>query len=183
MMPMRYVAGVRTILRLGATSVKLPTASRTDFRWSFWWAHRGEVFDRLGVQVREAVGVYRAWGGLAPVVGLLRWGCPSAILRCVGSVIVSTVDGVPRRWLWPHVREKVSKRVCPPCGHPNPAPSVSGVLRIVGVGATLNHARPRFVLAGVAHPVGCLKRHDVSHNLSALLFSIAHTTHSRGKWT
>ena len=79
------------------------------------------------------------------VVRLLCGRRPTAVFFGVRPVVVDSVDRRADR-LISHVSVKINKRLAPRIADDNPAPAVIRVARVIGIGASLEHALPCPVL-------------------------------------
>lgn len=86
----------------------------------------------------------------ARVVLLLLGGRPSDVAWFVIAVVVTAINGVDRRRTRPYVLSEQIKRVAPTRADGDSSSAVFGITRVVGVEATLLHARPRLVEVGAS---------------------------------
>src|SRR5262249_40680478 len=104
------------------------------------------------------IGIRRSMVGFcfraATTVGdLHRWGCPSAIPRRVGAVVVDAIDGQAGRRI-AHIGIEIFEAQ-PVFANRDAATAVIGIAFIVWIKATLQHGTPNPVNSGPTHAVLC----------------------------
>jgi hypothetical protein len=92
--------------------------------------------------------------GVALVVGLLLWRCPSAILWCVWAVYVDAVDAVSEGWSRAHICIEQLKAVQPSTAHRDAARSIVAVILILWIVASVFDSAPSVVFDASRHAVG-----------------------------
>lgn len=98
---------------------------------------------RLPAMGNELSSPRRSWH--SSVVSLIGTRCPPAVFWGVRPVVVDSVNRCADR-LISHVSVKINKRLAPRIADDNPAPAVIRVARVIGIGASLEHALPCPVL-------------------------------------
>jgi hypothetical protein len=78
---------------------------------------------------------------VSSIVGLLLWCRPSAILRIVVTIVVSSIQHVQIGWPITHVGSEVPE-INPPVAHDNSSTSVVSIFRVVRIPATGQHGLP-----------------------------------------
>lgn len=90
------------------------------------------------------------------IKGLLPRGCPPAVSGLVMAIIVNSIYRVPLRGLFPHIFVEGFKTIKPSVANANSSPSISGVLVVFRVMASLLHDCPRLIFKRLTHVMSAL---------------------------
>jgi hypothetical protein len=89
----------------------------------------------------------------SPIVGLLFVCHPFAITRFVMAAIINSINGVLRRWFWPHVIIEILKGLAPPLAYYDSTAAVVLIVSAIFVVASSQYPAPSPMLRGVSHTV------------------------------
>ena len=94
----------------------------------------------------------------SPVVRLLLWSGPAAVLRRVRPIVVFAVDGIHRRWSGPHISIERREVISPRSADGYPATTVRRVVWTSWIQAAVLDVRPAMEFRRLSHPVGSVRR-------------------------
>lgn len=99
----------------------------------------------------QGLTVMSQYAAISLVATLFNCCCPAAVSRFIVAIVVYPLQAVRWRWLPPHIREKVVKRLLPSFAHFYASTAVVFVVGTLWVVTSLIHGVPCVVLLGVTH--------------------------------
>jgi len=91
---------------------------------------------------------------LPTIIGLDLRGCPAAVLRGVGTIVVFAVYRMAFGWPWLHVFEEGFEAISPTITDDNSPSAIIGIVGAFRIQTSRLNSAPRFVFTRVRHAVG-----------------------------
>ena len=113
----------------------------------------------------------------APVIRLFLGGRPITVFWRIITIVINTIKTTLKTWSFPHVFDKILKRINPFIANFNTSSTPSSIVRIFGIKASLLHRGPRFIFWCMSKPVRKIGWLSSLKRTSARLSSIPSSYH------